>query len=138
MKIFLDANILFSASYSDSIMRRLVKDLNNKSCVLAADRYVIEEALRNLSIHRPGAIPELHDLVKLLTIVPTRLFSAKIPTDINLPDKDVPVLAAAINASCDILMTGDSRHFGQLFGETIGGVTIQSPVDTARAVLGQP
>lgn len=138
MKISLDANILFSAAYSDSAVRRLVKNLNNKSCVLVADRYVLEEALRNLSIHRPAAVPELHELVKLLAIVPTRLFSAEIPTDINLPDKDVPVLSGAIDADCDILMTGDSRHFGQLFGRTIAGVTIYSPVDTARIVLGHP
>ena len=136
MRIFLDANILFSAAFSDGAVQRLIKDLKRSACILVADRYVIEEALRNLSIHRPEAVSELHEIVKSLTVVPTRLVSAKIPVNIQLPEKDIPVLAGAISSGCDILMTGDSRHFGQLFGQTVGGVTIRSPVDIARAVLG--
>jgi hypothetical protein len=42
------------------------------------------------------------------------------------------VLATAIDAGCDILVTGDSRHFGPLFGRTLGRLKILSPVDTAR------
>jgi uncharacterized protein len=136
MRIFLDANILFSAAYSEAAVRRLIKDLKSASCSLVADRYVFEEALRNLTIQRSEAVPRLHKLVGLLTIVATHISSSAIPPDIHLPDKDVPVLASAIDAGCDILMTGDSRHFGPLFGRSIGGLYIRSPVDTARVVLG--
>lgn len=135
MRIFLDANVLFSAAYSDSAMRRLVTDLLTASHSLVADRYVLEEALRNLAIQRPESVSWLHVFAGSLTIVPTRQFSTEIPPDTPLPDKDVPVLAAAIDAECDILMTGDSRHLSPLFGRTIGGVSIYSPVETARIVL---
>ena len=135
MRIFLDANILFSAAYSDAALRRLIKDLEAASCSLVADRYVFEEALRNLTIQRTEAVPRLHKLVNLLTIVPTKISSSAIPPDIHLPDKDIPVLASAIEAGCDILMTGDSRHFGPLFGRTIGGLSIRTPVDTAKRIL---
>ena len=137
MRIFLDANILFSAAYSDSAVRRLVKDLCETSCSLVADPYVLEEALRNLEVHRPEAVVWLHDFSRSLTIVVTNRSSREIPPDIRLPDKDIPVLATALGAGCDILATGDSRHFGPLFGKTFGRLTILSPVDTARAVLGQ-
>jgi predicted nucleic acid-binding protein len=62
----------------------------------------------------------------------------RIPPEIDLPEKDLPVLATAIDAGCDILVTGDSRHFGPLFGRTLGRLKILSPVDTARGVLGHP
>jgi len=136
MRIFLDANILFSAAFSGGAVRRLISELQNASCTLIADNYVIEEACRNLSIQRPDAVPFLQLLIKSLKIVPTRRSSAEIPPDIQLPEKDIPVLAGAIAAGCDILMTGDSRHFGHLFGRSIGGVTIRSPLDTARASMG--
>jgi predicted nucleic acid-binding protein len=135
MRIFLDANILFSAAYSDAALRWLVKDLKSASCSLITDRYVLEEALRNLALQRPEAVPRLHELVGSLTIVPTHLSSRMIPPDIHLPDKKIPVLASAIDAGCNILMTGDSRHFGPLFNRTIGGVLIHSPVDTAKRIL---
>ena len=136
MRIFLDANILFSAAYADSAVRRLINDLKAASCSLVADRYVFEEALRNLTIQRTEAIPRLHELMSLLTIVPTHIYSSAIPAGIQLPEKDIPVLASAIEAGCDILMTGDSRHFGPLFGRSIGGLSIRSPVDTAKQILG--
>lgn len=85
---------------------------------------------------RPDTVSVLHELITSLSVVPTHRSIAKIPAKLQLPDKDIPVLAGAIHARCDSLMTGDSRHFGQLFGRTVGGVTIRSPVDTARAVLG--
>ena len=136
MRIFLDANILFSAAYSDAAIRRLIKDLEAASCSLVADRYVFEEALRNLTIQRSEAVPRLHELMSLLTIAPTRISSRKIPPDVHLPEKDIPVLASAIEAGCDILMTGDTRHFSALFGRSIGGLSIRSPVETAKHILG--
>ncbi|MFW5715481.1 MAG: AbrB/MazE/SpoVT family DNA-binding domain-containing protein, partial [bacterium] len=41
-----------------------------------------------------------------------------------------------IEAGCDILMTGDTRHFSALFGRSVGGLSIRSPVDTAKHILG--
>ena len=136
MRIFLDANILFSAAYADSAVRRLINDLKAASCSLVADRYVFEEALRNLTIQRAEAIPRLHELVGLLTIVPTHISSSAIPAGIQLLEKDIPVLASAIEAGCDILMTGDTRHFDPLFGRSIGRLYVRSPGDTAKQILG--
>lgn len=135
MRVFLDANILFSASFSDGAVRRLLKDLGAASCSLVVNHYVLEEAFRNLAIQRPESVAWLHEYVPSLTIVPTRRSFPGISSEIVLPEKDLPVLATAIDAGCDILVTGDSRHFGPLFGRTLGGLKILSPVDTAREVL---
>lgn len=46
---------------------------------------------------------------------------------LGLPIKDAPILATAVFVSTDILVTGDQRHFGNLYNKTIEGVTILTP-----------
>lgn len=135
MRIFLDANVLFSAAFSNGAIRRLIHDIRGAAYVVVADRYVIEEALRNISVHRSESLEALHAIVTTLEIVPT---CYKLPRSVGnpgLPEKYIPVLATATAARCEILMTGDVRHFGSLFGTTLGGTTIRSPVDTARVLF---
>ncbi|TVR06588.1 MAG: PIN domain-containing protein [Spirochaetaceae bacterium] len=136
MRIFLDANILFSAAFSNGAIRRLIHDIRNASHTVVVNRYVIDEALRNISIHRSESLAILHEITASMEVVPTRL---KLPTSVRgiaLPEKDVPVLATALSSRCDVLMTGDVRHFGTLFGTTVGGTAIHSPVGTARMLFG--
>jgi hypothetical protein len=52
-----------------------------------------------------------------------------------LPERDQPVLAAALHARCNALVTGDRTHFGALYGDTIGGVTIYRPASLVEALL---
>jgi hypothetical protein len=49
-----------------------------------------------------------------------------------LPEKDRPVLAAAIRQRCDVLVTGDRTHFGAGYGKAFGGVVIHSPRSLAE------
>ena len=58
------------------------------------------------------------------------------PCDCWLPDKDQPVLAAAIRLRCDVLVTGDRTHFGAGYGRTFDGVTIHSPRLLAEVLFG--
>ncbi len=136
MRIFLDANILFSAAFSNGAIRRLIHDIQNASHTVVVNRYVIDEALRNISIHRSESLAALHQITAPMEIVPTRLKLPASVRGISLPEKDIPVLATALSARCDVLMTGDARHFGSLFGTTIGGTTIHAPVGAARMLLG--
>jgi hypothetical protein len=52
-----------------------------------------------------------------------------------LPEKDRPVLLAAMALKCDALMTGDRTHFGSGYGKTFGGVTIYSPAQLAQIIF---
>ncbi|MGH9441526.1 MAG: hypothetical protein ACRD16_04575 [Thermoanaerobaculia bacterium] len=52
-----------------------------------------------------------------------------------LPEKNRPVLAAAIHLGCEALVTGDRSHFGPLFGRSIRGVAIHSPRSIAEKLL---
>jgi hypothetical protein len=52
-----------------------------------------------------------------------------------VPEKNRPVLAAAIRLECDALVTGDRTHFGAFYGKRLGGVAIHSPRSLAEALL---
>jgi hypothetical protein len=51
----------------------------------------------------------------------------KLPRGISLPEKDVPILLAAIEAQATHLLTGDVRHFGPYLGKKIEGIAIVLP-----------
>ena len=52
-----------------------------------------------------------------------------IPVNVALVAKDQPILAAAIAASVDYLVTGDKRHFAHLHAKTTSGVYVMAPAD---------
>jgi hypothetical protein len=55
-----------------------------------------------------------------------------LPTGIALPEKDWPILLAAMEASATPLVTGDVRHFGAYFGKRVEGVLIVTPAEYLR------
>jgi uncharacterized protein len=135
MRIFLDANILFSAAKSDGAIRRLLLLLERGGHKLVADAYVIEEARRNLAAKHPDGIKALDAIVPALEVVEMSAGSPGLVATLPLPEKDKPVLMAAIAAHCQALVTGDLTHFGPLFGKRIAGVTIHSPRSLAESIL---
>lgn len=137
MRVFLDANILSSASKSDGAIRRLLEWLIEGGQELWVDAFVVEEARRNLATKFPEALGRLESVLGKVKHLPTSAW-AGLPEEIAtmLPEKDRPVLAAAIRAGCDALVTGDRTHFGSLYGRTVSGVTLHSPSSLAASVLG--
>ncbi|MCS6995449.1 MAG: PIN domain-containing protein [Casimicrobiaceae bacterium] len=136
MRIFLDANILFSAAKSDGAVRVLLHRLLEQGHVLVADAYVIAEARRNLMAKGPAALADFAALLPRLTVIPHSASVARNAAEVDwLPAKDRPVLAAAIHARCDALVTGDRTHLGSAYGRVIHGVTIHSPRSLAERVL---
>ena len=132
MRIFLDANILFSAAKSDGAVRLLLKLLADAGRECRADGFVAEEARRNLAAKTPESLGSLEAILSRIELAPLQP-SANL--DLPLPDKDRPVLAAAIRLECEALVTGDRTHFGPLYGRTILGVTIHSPRSLAEKLL---
>jgi hypothetical protein len=52
-----------------------------------------------------------------------------------LPPKDAPILAAAVHAGSDALVTGDRTHFGPLYGRSFKGVLVLSPAGALARLL---
>jgi len=122
-RIFLDANVLFSAAWRpESPLRALW----SREAERVTSSYAVEEARRNLAALRPESLPELERLLIGLRIQPVANDTGLDP-GISLADMDRPILAAAISASATHLLTGDKTHFGALYGTTVHGVRILPP-----------
>lgn len=136
MRVFLDANILFSAAKSDGAVRALVRLLVERGHECWADAYVLAEARRNLQSKGPQALEVLDALLPYLRLAAAAPVAA-VPADelLWLPEKDRPVLAAAIRLRCDVLVTGDRTHFGAGYGRSFGSVMVHSPRSLAGHVL---
>jgi predicted nucleic acid-binding protein len=119
----LDANILISATYSE--LSRFVGFWQMKNIYPVTSAYAIGEVRRNLLPFQVARFDEL--------LGQTELFAdpeiCALPPEIKLAEKDRPILAAAIHAGVDFLITGDKRHFGHLYGGTVAGVRIVLPAD---------
>lgn len=136
MRIFLDANILFSAAKSDGAIRQLVRLLLDHGHECWVDDYVVVEARRNLSRKGRGAEVELDALLVRMHVAAAQSPSRSSREADWLPDKDRPVLIAAIRLRCGALVTGDRSHFGAGYGKTFGGVTVHSPRSLAEILFG--
>jgi len=124
-RIFLDANILFSVACGSPGLIRLWEFAEKNDCMLLASNYVVEEARRNLS--HAEQTEELDRLLLKVKIVPD--IDPQLPCPVDLPEKDRPVLLAAISTKANYLLTGDAIHFGKYFGKTVRGVRICRPRD---------
>ena len=123
-KLFLDANILFSAAYRANAGLLRLWEIEAQ---LFSSSYAIEEARRNLSEHDQRS--RLEQLLVPLTLIKQEHTSIVLDSAIQLRGKDRPILQAAIHANVNYLITGDVRDFGVYFGKTIQRVTILPPVD---------
>ena len=135
-RLFLDANILFSAAYREDPLSGL-KRLWGCGVELITSDYAQTEAIRNLKKDAPDAawsheyLGHLMRDVRLCNDLPANgvmvykdnLFLPRI----ELPDKDWPILVSAITCGATHLLTGDKKHFGPLFGREVVGVLICRP-----------
>lgn len=131
-RVFLDANVIFSAAKSAGAVRELLKRLRAAGHGLCVNAYVLAEAERNLATKFPESLSALASLAQDWDCSPTHLHRmTDLPTGL-LPPKDEPVSAAAIQLGCTHLVTGDHTHFGGLYGTSVR----LSPAGCAEALLG--
>ena len=129
LRAFLDANVFFLAAYRpDAGIRRLWRMVTVR---LVTSEYAAEEARRNLDSAEQRA--DLKTLLAALEIVGTPA-DRPIPSAPKLPEKDRPILLAAIEARATHLLSGDVAHFGPYYGRTVEGVPILPPADFFRII----
>lgn len=120
-RLFLDANVLFSAAYREDSGLRQLWELEDVELVTSA--YAFEEARRNLETGEQ--LGRLQELVGGLQMVPES--AVELPAGVELPEKDAPIVQAAIAGEASHLITGDRRDFGRHFGKTLAGVRVMTP-----------
>ena len=127
-RLFLDANILFSAAYSANA--GLLRFWKLKNVVLCSSRYALEEAAINLAQDiQKRRLEKLAVAIEFFEPI-----SHALPQNLILPEKDVPILLAALSARATHLITGDVRHFGRYFGRSIEGMLVLPPGDYLRRI----
>lgn len=123
-RVFLDANVLFSAAYLEASGLRALWKV--PKAVILTSTLAVEEARRNLP--EPAQQARLDALLKRTTIEPTTMQTGAAQRDGHgLPEKDRPILWAAIDLKATHLINGDRTHFGRLHGKSVEGVRILTP-----------
>ena len=113
IKAFLDASVLFSAAYSATgASRELLRMAISGSIELVVSRFVLEEAERNLGEKASDKVEALQALIGLLEpqVIsdPSREELQRAAAYTAL--KDAPVVAGAISAAVDYLVSLDRKH----------------------------
>ena len=113
-RVFLDSNVIFSGLYSSggapaSILNNYVEG----KLRLVVSQQVLEEVVRTINRKLPSALTSLR---KLLVSAPPEIVGDPSSEDIArwaeiLGTEDASILAAAITAQADYLITGDKRFF---------------------------
>ena len=135
MRLFLDANVLFTAAHNPGGKAALVIGLGKRGhWVLATSPYASEEARRNLARKFPESLDELDSLLQGIPLVEHHS-GLRFPT--TLAEKDRPIFQAAVACAATHLLTGDLKDFGPFMnrpGETLD-ITVQTVSDFLRHTL---
>ena len=133
MRVFLDANVLFTAAHNPRGKAALVIELGEHGhWALATSPYALEEARRNLSRKFPHSLDGLGTLLRGVRYIEHRS-DLKFPA--TLAAKDRPIFQAAIAWDATHLLTGDLKDFGALMNKPkkTFGIVVQTVADFLRS-----
>ncbi len=121
MRAFLDANILFSASFHKSALREFLNGIAS-AVEFVTSFHAVEEARRNIGAKMAVNAAALELFLGIVAVLPVETFAL----EVDLAEKDIPILCGAIASHSDYLLTGDKKDFGHLYGKKVRGVKIVS------------
>ena len=126
MRLFLDANVLFTATHNPRGKAALVIELSRQGhWEIYSSAYAVEEARRNLKRKLPEFVENLGMFSDVLRLAPHAI-GLEFPP--GLPRKDQPIFQAAIACRATHLLTGDLKDFGAFMNqpEKTFGIRIQT------------
>jgi len=114
IKVFIDTNVLIAGVASVTGASAAVLDLCEAEILqMVVSRQVLVEADRNFSAKLPGLVDQFRQFIRNLAPLMVEDPPAKaVEKAASLVDrKDAAILAAAMQAEADYLITLDKRHF---------------------------
>ncbi len=126
MRLFLDANVLFTAAHNPRDKATSVIELSGQGhWEIYSSAYAMTEARRNLERKFSEYVRNLDAFSDLLRIAPHAV-GLEFPH--GLPTKDQPIFQAAVACRATHLLTGDLKDFGALMNqpEKTFGIRIQT------------
>lgn len=135
-RIFLDANVLFSAAHKPESAQGLLIEFAWRQLIQAVSSdYAFGEAERNLALKSKHSQPAWASLRQSVGACSPPDHETLRWANGIIAAKDAPILACAVRAKVDWLVTGDRRDFGSLFGTTQRGVLVMPPSQALRMLL---
>jgi predicted nucleic acid-binding protein len=126
MRLFLDANVLFTAAHNPHGKATLVIELGSQGCWgLFPNPYALEEARRNLERKFSCFLDNFVTLQRGICLVEHRV-GFSFPE--GLAHKDQPIFQAALACQATHLLTGDLKDFEPFMNqpENTFGICIQT------------
>lgn len=136
MRLFLDANVLFTAAHNPRGKAAfIIESGSSKRWELVTSEYATEEARRNLTAKFPAVLEDYEALLSDIRIVG---HPPDLPFPAGLAAKDQPIFRAALATGASHLLTGDIRDFGQFMNrpEDTFGIRIQTVAGFLASVAG--
>lgn len=113
MRVFVDTSVLFSAIYSSTGYARDLLQLSLDELIrLIVSRDVLMEVERNLAAKIPERLDRWHrflDVLQMEVVADPSLEQIRL-CEAYVVQKDAPIVAAAIGAKVDYLVTYDRKH----------------------------
>ncbi len=140
IRIFADANILIAGADSRSGASHAVLSMAEIGLFkLVVSRQVLDEAERNLRNKLPRALPKFAEFLSIieLEILPDPADDECVKWEPFIEAKDAPILAAAILAKVDRILSLNTKDFTQDVADQCG-IPIQTPgqfVQDIRQIL---
>lgn len=111
MRLFLDANVIFSAALGGESFTQLWSLRSAGLATFCTSPQCVDEARRNLTLKKPHALARLETVFLDIELVEPPLLV--LPwVEGKIPEDDAWVVAAAVGCSANVLLTGNTRHFG--------------------------
>jgi len=126
MRLFFDANVLFTAAHNPHGKAALVIELGIKGhWQLLTSTYAVAEARRNLTAKFPAALTWLETCLPSFAVV-SHHTNTPFPT--GLAEKDRPIFQGSLGCGASHLLTGDLKDFGPWMNrpEETRGILIQT------------
>jgi putative PIN family toxin of toxin-antitoxin system len=114
IKVFIDTNVLIAGVASVTGASATVLDLcESESIQMVISRQVLVEADRNFAAKLPNLVTQFRQFIQDLAPL---MMDDPLPTEVQkaaslVARKDAAILAAAIEAKVDYLITLDKKHF---------------------------
>jgi len=133
MRLFLDANVLFTAAHNPGGKAALVIEMGDQGFwELYSSHYALEEARRNLERKYPHCLDDLSKLQHGIRLVEHR---ADLAFPDGLPPKEQPIFQAALACRATHLLTGDLKDFSPFMNQP--GATFNVCIQTVAELLGE-
>ncbi|MBI4225609.1 DUF4935 domain-containing protein [Candidatus Roizmanbacteria bacterium] len=128
LRVFLDANVFFSAFYGSENCERIIKAHQLEEIYLVTSKQVLEESLKNIQDKIPQVISSFKDF--LMNNPPELLADPlKINPKIKLlvDKKDQPIFTSAILGKVKYFITGNIKDFKVKELEKVTGISVLTP-----------